>query len=84
MDNDPVSRWKSSRLVYECPPSDSCMYIFFISRKRMYVILLHNKHAPEALLLCAHEHYDFHTLLTDLPSRALRDELEEEAGEKRI
>ncbi|CAG7709874.1 unnamed protein product [Allacma fusca] len=42
-----------------------------VSKKRLYIILLHNKHAPEALLLCAHEHYDFHSLLGDLPYRSV-------------
>ncbi|ODM96586.1 Meiosis arrest female protein 1 [Orchesella cincta] len=39
-------------------------------RKRLYVILLHNRHAPDALLLCAHEQYEFHSILTDLPFRS--------------
>ena len=35
----------------------------------MHVILLHNSNASEALILCASEHYNFITLMEDLPLR---------------
>jgi hypothetical protein len=43
--------------------------IVFIHRKKFHVILLHNSSASEALILCASEHYNFATLVEDLPLR---------------
>ncbi|XP_043489751.1 meiosis regulator and mRNA stability factor 1 isoform X1 [Polistes fuscatus] len=40
-------------------------------RKKIHVILLHNKSTSEALILCANEHYDFMDLMEPLPSRPL-------------
>ncbi|KAK2576438.1 hypothetical protein KPH14_005771 [Odynerus spinipes] len=40
-------------------------------RKKIHVILLHNKNTSEALILCANEHYDFMDLMELLPSRPL-------------
>lgn len=40
-------------------------------RKKIHVILLHNKSTSEALILCANEHYDFMDLMEPLPSRSL-------------
>jgi meiosis arrest female protein 1 len=38
-------------------------------RKKIHIILLHNKNTSDALILCADEHYDFMQLLQSLPSR---------------
>lgn len=38
-------------------------------RKRIHVILLHNKCTSEALISCANEHYDFMDLMEQLPPR---------------
>ncbi|XP_021942540.1 meiosis regulator and mRNA stability factor 1 isoform X2 [Zootermopsis nevadensis] len=38
-------------------------------RKKFHVILLHNSSASEALILCASEHYNFASLMEDLPLR---------------
>ncbi|XP_069692388.1 meiosis regulator and mRNA stability factor 1 isoform X2 [Periplaneta americana] len=38
-------------------------------RKKIHVILLHNSTASEALILCASEHYNFASLMEDLPLR---------------
>jgi hypothetical protein len=41
----------------------------FVNRKKFHVILLHNSSASEALILCASEHYNFASLVEDLPLR---------------
>lgn len=41
----------------------------FKHRKSIRVVLLHNGHAAEPLLKAAHETYDFHKMLEDVPAR---------------
>ncbi|XP_023231451.1 meiosis regulator and mRNA stability factor 1-like [Centruroides sculpturatus] len=41
----------------------------FHHRDNIHIILLHPNHTPEPLLVCAHEHFYFHELTINLPTR---------------
>nr|CAD7258160.1 unnamed protein product [Timema shepardi] len=41
-------------------------------RKKFHVILLHNNHTSEALILCANEHYNFTSLMENVPPRSAK------------
>nr|CAD7602444.1 unnamed protein product [Timema genevievae] len=41
-------------------------------RKKFHVILLHNNHTSEALILCANEHYNFTSLMENVPARSAK------------